>query len=340
MHTPDFWQSRFPAALLWPLALLFRVLVACRRWAYRRGLLRTETLPVPVVVIGNLTAGGAGKTPTTQFLAQALRRMGWQVGIVSRGYGGRVQGVRAVTLGDEAAEVGDEPLLLARSTDCPVYVGRDRVAAARALLADHPTCTLLLCDDGLQHYRLGRCIEIAVVDGQRGLQNGWPLPAGPLREPLARLATVDAIVVNGVEQAPLRWPPHVPRFQMQLTSGLAYRLGYPQDTRPLTEFAGVPVVALAGIAHPERFFSMLEAAGLVIERAPRPDHHAYHADEASCFAGRVVLTTEKDAVKLQGWGGTIWVVPVTPVWTPSLADWLVARLAALPSSSAPVSLKA
>jgi tetraacyldisaccharide 4'-kinase len=221
-----------------------------------------------------------------------------------------------------------------------VYVGRDRVAAARALLADHPSCTLLLCDDGLQHYRLGRSIEIVVVDGQRGLHNGWHLPAGPLREPPARLGTVDAIVVNGAEQAPLRWPPHVPRFQMQLVPGLAYRLGHPEDARPLSAFADAPVIALAGIAHPERFFSMLEAAGLAIERAPRPDHHAYATAEAARFAGRVVLTTEKDAVKLQGWGDTIWVVPVTPVWTPSLADWLATRLATLSSSPATASLKA
>lgn len=333
MHTPKFWQSRFPAALLLPLSAVFGALALGRRALYRSGLLRSERLAVPVVVVGNISAGGAGKTPTVLYLAQALRAAGLRPGIVSRGYGGQQQGVAQVDPQGSAQHFGDEPLLLARSSGCPVFVGRDRPAAARALLAAHPTTDVLLCDDGLQHYRLARDIEIAVVDGQRGLQNGWLLPAGPLRETRQRLASVDAILFNGGQpELGACTAPATPRFLMQLLAHSAYRLAQPEQSRPLTEFAGQPLAALAGIGHPARFFATLRAAGLhSFSEHAFPDHHAYSAADLAAIAAPTLLCTEKDAVKLAALqhDGNIWVVPVAAQIAPDLAAWLIQRLRAL-----------
>jgi tetraacyldisaccharide 4'-kinase len=191
------WRRRGAGAwLLFPLSLFFRLLVLLRRTLYRYGWLKTQRLPVPVVVIGNLTVGGVGKTPLLLSLAEALRVRGMRPGIISHGYRGRSDDVMEVNADSDPVLAGDEPVVLARRSQCPVFVGRDRIAAGRALLAAYPECNLVLSDDGLQHYRLGRDIEIAVFDA-RGAMNGWLLPAGPLREPLTRLAEVDAMVLNG-----------------------------------------------------------------------------------------------------------------------------------------------
>lgn len=272
LKTPTYWQSRFPACLLLPLSALFGTVAAVRRGLYRIGVLRSERLPVPVVVVGNLGAGGAGKTPTVLHLAERLCALGWRPGIVCRGYGGNVEGVAEVDAAGPADRFGDEPLLLARAAACPVFVGRDRVAAGRALLAAHPSVDLILTDDGLQHYRLARDVEIVVIDGSRGLQNGWLLPAGPLREPTSRLAQADALVVNG--QGVVALPSHAHRFQMQLVPGDAYRLDAPNERRPLAAFSGERLAAVAGIAHPGRFFATLQSAGLAFDEHPFADHHA------------------------------------------------------------------
>lgn len=199
---PALWRSRGVAAwLLWPLSLLFRVVSALRRAAFRAGLLRADRLPVPVIVVGNIIAGGAGKTPLTLYLARALAERGWRPLIVTRGYGGRADAVHEVGTQADFAESGDEPVLLARCSGLPVWVGRRRADAARAGLTAHPECDLVLCDDGMQHYALARDIEVAVLD-RRGVMNGFHLPAGPLREPIARLRTVDAVVLNGLPAAP------------------------------------------------------------------------------------------------------------------------------------------
>jgi tetraacyldisaccharide 4'-kinase len=175
------WRRRgILAWLLLPLSLVFFLLTSLRRALYRAGVIAPVRLPVPVVVVGNITAGGAGKTPLTIWLAEELRKRGRHPGVISRGYGGKAAGVRKVSRGDTPLEVGDEPLLISQRAACPVFVGRDRAAAGRALLAEHPECDLLICDDGLQHYRLARDVEIAVVD-RRGFWNGWLQPAGPLR---------------------------------------------------------------------------------------------------------------------------------------------------------------
>ena len=315
------WRRRGPLAwLLLPLALVFTMLAALRRAAYRIGVLRSERLPVPAVVIGNIVAGGAGKTPLTLWLAQRLAALGRQPGIVSRGYGRAGTAVGKVGPGDTAMTVGDEPLLLARRSHCPVFVGRDRVTAARALLAAYPECDLILCDDGLQHYRLQRDVEIAVVD-RRGLQNGWPLPAGPLREPAARLAAVDALVLHDTEL-----PAAVPTFRMRLVGERCYRLDDPDIACAPAELAALRLHAVAGIGEPQRFFDHLAALGIACVPHAFPDHHAYVAGDLD-FDGDAILTTEKDALKCAGLTTLpIWVLPVDAVVEPDLARFVLEKL--------------
>jgi tetraacyldisaccharide 4'-kinase len=299
------------------VGLIFFAIAALRRMAYRLGWLRSECLPVPVVVIGNIIAGGAGKTPLTLWLAQQLVAAGRKPGIVSRGYGRDRADIRKVGAGETARDVGDEPLLLARRSGCPVYVGTDRAAAARALLADHPECDLILCDDGLQHYRLRRDVEIAIID-RRGLMNGWPLPAGPLREPASRLASVDALVLNGIALAPTQ-EQEVPAFTMHLAGQRFQRLDDPQTTCTANDLSGLKLHAVAGIGEPRRFFDHLAKLGLHFESHDFPDHHCYRPDDLK-FDGDAVLMTEKDALKCAGLSALpIWVLPVDAVVEPDLA---------------------
>jgi tetraacyldisaccharide 4'-kinase len=294
---------------------MFFGVAALRRLAYHLGWLRSERLPVPVVVIGNIIAGGAGKTPLTLWLAQHLVAAGRKPGIVSRGYGRDRGDIRKVGAGATASAVGDEPLLLARRSGCPVYVGSDRAAAACALLAAHPECDLILCDDGLQHYRLRRDVEIAVID-RRGLMNGWPLPAGPLREPAGRLGQVDALVLNGNATAPVK---DVPTYAMRLAGQRFYRLDDPHITCGASALAGQALHAVAGIGEPQRFFDHLTTLGLHFAAHGFPDHHRYVAADLK-FTGDAILTTEKDALKCAGLSTLpIWVLPVDAVVEPDLA---------------------
>lgn len=310
------WQGRGPFAwLLLPLGWLFSLLVGLRRWFFRCGVLRIERLPVPVVVVGNIVAGGAGKTPLTLWLAHRLQAAGRRPGIVSRGYGRASDRVGKVGVGMTAAETGDEPLLLARRAGCPVFVGADRVAAARALLAEHPECDLILCDDGLQHYRLGRDVEIAVVD-RRGMLNGWPLPAGPLREPPSRLSEASAVVLN---DAALALPPQARRFAMRLEGSLFYRLDAPDCTATADNLTGLRLAAVAGIGAPQRFFEHLAKLGLRCSTHAFPDHHRYTANDLALDAD-AILTTEKDALKCAGLAAVpVWVLPVEANVEPDLA---------------------
>jgi tetraacyldisaccharide 4'-kinase len=289
-----------------------------RRALYRAGILATIRLPVPVVVVGNITAGGAGKTPLTIWLAEELRRRGRQPGVISRGYGGSAEGVREVSQDDTPDVVGDEPLLIRRRAGCPVFVGRDRAEAGKALLATHPEVDVLLCDDGLQHYRLGRDVEIAVVD-RRGLWNGWLQPAGPLREPPSRLKSVDAVVANG-------WS-GLAAFQMVLVGDRFV---------PLTGNASLDEAmrlhAVAGIGEPQRFFDHLAALGLKFDAHPFPDHHAYAAADLD-FAGDAILTTEKDAVKFGALAKLpVWVLPVSATVTPDLAQFILEKIDGRPTA--------
>jgi tetraacyldisaccharide 4'-kinase len=313
------WRWRGPTAwLLLPVSLLFGLLVRTRRLLYRAGVLRAERLPVPVLVVGNIFVGGTGKTPLTIWLAQQLRAAGFHPGVISRGYGARLDAPRLVAADASPAEVGDEPLLIARHGGCPIAVGRNRAAAGRTLLAAHPETDVLLLDDGLQHYALARDLEIMLFDG-RGAGNGWLLPAGPLREPLSRRR--DATVINGGVA------PGMPTgaFSMQLRGQWAVQLAHPDRRMALIELAArrpaPKIVAAAGIGNPERYFAMLEGEGLRFSRMPLPDHYAYNENPFAESEADVILITEKDAVKCRhsdvlGNDARLWFVPVEAVLDP------------------------
>lgn len=310
--------------LLYPLSLLFGALAALRRLLYRSGVLARVRLPVPVVVIGNISVGGTGKTPLVLWLAQQLVENGWHPGIVSRGYAGdgaRAGMVRQVNADDDAAEVGDEPLLMAQRALCPVWTGRDRPAAAQALLAAHPECDIILSDDGLQHYRLHRDVEIAVVDGARRFGNGLLLPAGPLREPLSRLRSVDAVAVNGGTAS-------AGEFAMRLGGTRFHNLLNPDRVLAPAHFAGQCLHAVAGIGHPQRFFHHLEQLGLKVQAHPFPDHHRYRADDIAFDDADAILMTEKDAVKCAAFANERhWVLRVDAQIDPSLFQLILGKVA-------------
>ncbi|MCD4500030.1 tetraacyldisaccharide 4'-kinase [Chromobacterium vaccinii] len=317
-------------ALLAPLEGLFALLAALRRQAFRRGWKTSEKLAVPVVVIGNINVGGVGKTPLTLALLRDFAVRGVKAGVISRGYGGEAATPTEVKPDSDPALVGDEPLLLA-AAGAPVVVGRDRVAAGRRLLALHPDVELILSDDGLQHYRLARDLEIAVLDGRRGLGNGRLLPNGPLREPPSRLETVDAAVVNGAGVA-LALPAALPRFAMTLRPGACHALDDASRTRDAAGFAGLKVAALAGIGHPERFFDTLAAQGIAVDRRLAfPDHHVFAPGDIPADADAVIVTS-KDAVKLAralhdaAQRARLWVLPVQASLAPDLCEWILARL--------------
>ncbi len=311
--------------LLLPLALLFAVFSGLRRLGYRRGWLPAFAAGVPVIVVGNITAGGSGKTPLVIWLVERLRAQGRQPGVVSRGYGGTAAGCVDVQPGTPTAEAGDEPVLIHHKTGAPVVVGRDRVAAARTLLARHPGVDVIVSDDGLQHYRLKRDIEIAVVDAASGLGNGWPLPAGPLREPRGRLGTVDAVVqvVRG-NTAPRRdLPPAT--WRVDYAAGRAYRLRAPLQRVPLADLPPRDWLAATGIGRPQGFFDLLAAHGLRFTPRAFADHHVFRPHDLP--ADGAVLMTEKDAVKCLPFAGEDWwAVELDVAPAAGFTDWLDARL--------------
>lgn len=290
MRLESHWKTRDPVAvLLLPLAGVFIVLAALRRFAYRIGLLNSVRLSVPVIVVGNITAGGSGKTPLVIELVKQLRGAGYRPGVVSRGYGGTATSwpQRVMTDSDPRA-VGDEPVLIAQDAQCPVAVAPRRAAAAHLLLAGGE-CDVIVCDDGLQHYALARDFEIAVVDASRGIGNGWRLPAGPLRESVRRLSTVDAVVHRGDALSA--------DVQFVVHADGAVNLREPVSVVSLAEFRGKRVHAVAGIAFPARFFAQLRAAGLDIVEHVFPDHHTYVPGDFAFADQQPVLMTRKDAVK-------------------------------------------
>lgn len=299
-----------------PLSLLFRAAVGLRRAGYAAGIFRSHRLPVPVVVVGNRVVGGTGKTPLVLWLIDVLRRRGFRPGIVSRGYRGANDPARSVLPGGDAAQFGDEPALLAERSGVPVWIGRDRVAAARGLLGAHPGCNVLVCDDGLQHYALARDFEIAVED-ERGNGNGLLLPAGPLREPAGR--AVDAVVVNGSAGAGA--------FEMQLApEGFRRVCGNGSDV-PLAALRGRRLHAVAGIGNPGRFFATLRELGLEFVPHAFPDHHAWTARDLDFGACDYVLMTEKDAVKCRTFGrDDLVALRVQARVDPRLAELVLARI--------------
>lgn len=296
------YQASPPPLWLRPLAALYGAIAIARR---RRA--QPASLPVPVVVVGNISVGGTGKTPFVIWLVGTLRAAGWRPGVISRGYGGRApQYPYRVQVDSDPAFSGDEPLLIAQRSACPVVVAPDRHAAAQALLAAE-SVDVIVADDGLQHYALARDLEICIVDGARGLGNRALLPAGPLRELPSRLREVDLVVVNGdgwnePELQPLRM-----RLRTQHARSLLDGI-----ERPLADFAGQRVHGIAGIGHPPRFFDGLRAQGIDVIEHAFADHHAYRATDLQFGDGLPLLMTEKDAVKCRafaaaGW----WSVPVT-----------------------------
>lgn len=307
--------------LLWPLSLIFRLLAALRRGLYRAGLLHSVRLPVPVVVVGNISVGGTGKTPLTLAIAHQLIERGMHPLIVSRGHGSSSHELRAVAPDSDAGNVGDEPLLMARRGLCPVWVGKDRAGAAQAGLKANPQCDVVLCDDGLQHYRLQRDFEIAVVDGERLFGNGWLLPAGPLREPAARLRTVDAVVVNGGKAA-------AGECSMSLDGAVFCNLINPGKTVTASHFHALHNHAVAGIGHPQRFFRHLESLGIRFTPHPFPDHHPYRAEELAFDDCDAILLTEKDAVKCAAFADErYWVLRVDARIDPALTAHILRKIA-------------
>ena len=306
--------------LLWPLSMLFGLLVIMRRQMYRLGLRPVYRAAVPVVVVGNITVGGSGKTPLLLAMVEGLRAAGFRPGVVSRGYGGQTEYPACVGRDSNAAEVGDEPLLIAIRSGVPVVVDPIRPRAVKKLL-DEFSCDVVLADDGLQHYPLARDVEICVVDAKRGLGNAQLLPMGPLRESYGRLYTVDYIVVNGGNGNifPGEVDMHLQAEPWQPLRGL-------RDAR-MPPAPGSQVHALAGIGHPQRFFTMLREQGFEVIEHAFPDHHAYSAADLQFGDGLPVVMTEKDAVKCRQLAGdNCWYVPVTAVLPPTFYATLIEDL--------------
>lgn len=313
------WQTDgVVSRLLAPLAWLYAGAVTLNRYLYRVGWRRAAAFPVPIVVVGNITVGGTGKTPLVLWIARYLRERGWRPGIVTRGYGGAARAwPQEVHPGSDPTLVGDEPVLLARRAEIPVVADPDRPRAVRKLLAHG--CNVVVSDDGLQHHRLKHDIEIAVVDGRRGLGNRRCLPAGPLREPAARLDQVDARVVNGAAGEG--------GWSMRLVPIEFRRVQPPHGPAPLAAFRGCTVHAAAGIGYPPRFFDTLRDLGALVIEHPFPDHHRFVRADLLFADGRDVLMTEKDAVKCERFAGDRWwYLAVEAELDPAFGDWLLARL--------------
>ena len=331
------WTRRgWLACLLWPLSLLFGAVVWWRRALYRWGWKQAERLPVPVVVAGNVFVGGTGKTPLTIWLVEVLRAAGYRPGVISRGYGAAAEGTLTVTAASQAREVGDEPLLIAERSACPVVVGRSRVAAGRALLAQYPEVDVIISDDGLQHYALARDVEIILSD-RRGHGNGWLLPAGPLRESARRSGDFAVCNLGSVAGDPLLAEPSLPpdTLPMWLQAGAAEQLMDRSRRLPLSDLAMLPaagsILAAAGIGNPGRFFATLTAAGLQCETLALPDHFDFAVNPFAAVSAGLILITEKDAVKCRAIEAIkndprVWVVPVTARIDGALAEQLVEKL--------------
>lgn len=329
-----FWYQRFslPALLLLPFSGLFRLIVAIRYFLYRKNFKKVYHFPVPIIIVGNITVGGTGKTPFVIWLANFLKKHGWKPAIISRGYGDtKHTSPYLVSDSDDPHITGDEAILLHENTKCPVMLCIDRVKGVKKLL-EKTDCNIVISDDGLQHYRLGRNIEIAIVDGERQCGNGFMLPAGPLREPVTRLSKVNFIIEN---QTPLfrdlmpfpreAWGKvrmgGVELSYMQLLGNDAVSLQNPSQKTLLKNFQRQKVHAIAGIGNPERFFNSLRKKGLEIIPHIFPDHYQYQPLDIDFKDDLPVLMTEKDAVKCFGFAKeNFWYVPVVVEIDPSFGE--------------------
>ncbi|MCW9012484.1 MAG: tetraacyldisaccharide 4'-kinase [Gammaproteobacteria bacterium] len=299
----DYWYSQNPIAwLLLPLAGLFCLISMLRKLCFKIGLFKSYQAPVPVIIVGNISVGGTGKTPLLIELCTQLKQKGFKPGVISRGYGGQAkQWPLAVNANSDVIETGDEPLLIAMRTQCPVVVGPDRVDDVNHLLKNFE-CNVILSDDGMQHYRLKRDAEIAVVDADRKFGNGFCLPAGPLRESLKKLNTVDMTILNGGRSD---------QIAFSIKADHCVSLIKQEQVKALSEFTGKQVHAIAGIGHPGRFFNMLKKMGVRCIEHAFNDHHNFSQNEI-CFDDELpVLMTEKDAVKCKNFKlSSHWYVPI------------------------------
>ena len=327
----SWYETSLLSRLLLPLSWLFCSLVFIRRSLYRLNILRHRQWSTPVVVVGNIVAGGSGKTPLLMALCDYLKQQGRRPGVVSRGYGGSVTGVRQVQAGDTAAQVGDEPLMIFQRCAVPVVVSADRPAAVDSLLK-HNDCDIVLSDDGLQHYRMGRVFEIAVVDAQRGVGNGYCLPAGPLREPVSRLQQVSLVVSNGAAGGKDEEDSEV---FYTLEADRLYHLNDSAQQVTFDYFQDKTVHAVAGIGNPARFFAQLRSRGLSIIEHAFPDHHAYSRQDFSGWSAECIIMTEKDAVKCRQlvdaamYLTDTWVLEAKAVFSPALKQAVDSRLLTL-----------
>lgn len=285
------WYSPHPIRwLLAPLSGLYRLISSMRKFCYQANILQRYQAPMPVIIVGNLTAGGTGKTPFVIWLCQQLQMAGFRPGIISRGYGGNyAEKLMEVTADSKPSITGDEPVLIARNTNCPVVVSADRKASCEHLL-NNTDCNIIIADDGLQHYRLKRDIEIVIVDGKRQFGNEFCLPAGPLREPLSRLKGVDFTVFNAGKNE---------EVTMQLRHNKLVQVMDRQSEQPISEFVGKTVHAIAGIGNPQRFFDQLREAGINVVEHAFADHHAFQKTDLEFDDENPIIMTEKDAVKCQ-----------------------------------------
>jgi len=324
------WQRRgLVAWMLYPLSLLFGLIAAMRRRLYKTGFIKSYAAPVPVIVVGNITVGGSGKTPMVLWLCRELQRLGKSPGIISRGYGGEASSwPQDVTPASDPKMVGDEALLLADNTGCPMVVAPDRVAAARMLHARHGV-DIIISDDGLQHYRMQRAIELVVIDGERRFGNGFLLPAGPLREPLRRLNRVD-FVINNVEGGSLHSGfERMAEVEMRLQPRQLLNLKNNEkiSVAAFIKKFGTTVHAVAGIGNPARFFRLLTALGFVVSEHPFADHHPYRPADLTLSPPQPVIMTEKDAVKCRTFASdNHWVLPVEAVIRADFAEEIIQQL--------------
>lgn len=313
------YQPNYFVWLLLPISWLYCSITIIRRRLYQHNILKSYSARVPVVVVGNIVTGGSGKTPLLISLCEYLLQHGFRPGVVSRGYGGNVVGVKQVLENDSAQMVGDEPLMICQRSKVPVVVGADRVAAVDHLLKINQ-CDIVLSDDGLQHYRMKRDLEMAVVDVSRGFGNGFCLPAGPLRERVSRLSTVDIVVYNGARAGFSGEPSYTLKI-------VDLRRLHGEGSRSLSSFAGMPVHAVAGIGHPARFFLQLEENGVSVIEHAFPDHHNYQQDDFSGWSEDCIIMTEKDAVKCRNLSLTdAWVLAVTADFSSMLESQLDSKL--------------
>ena len=321
----SWYQGAYWLYLLWPLSLLYCVVTYLRKYLYRYRVFKSYRAKVPVVVVGNITIGGTGKSPLVAHLVKSLKEIGLKPGVVSRGYGANIlpNEVREVLIVSLACDGGDEPLVLKLNGDCPIFVSPTRSLAVQALEAKG--CNIIITDDGLQHYALERDIEVCVFDGQRKWGNGYLLPMGPMRESLSRVHNTDFVVMNGADWLEQIQPKEA-AFRMDLDIGDLHALN-DHETLAVTALKGIKVDAIAGIGNPTRFFNTLAGEGLLVESHGFNDHHAYSLSDVSFNTGRPLLMTEKDAVKCRRLNlKEAWYLPVSAKLSGDLAAHIVTAL--------------